>query len=467
MISASPPFNIAHRGARSLAPENTMTAFRKALEVGAHGIESDVRISADGRLILHHDFTFERTTDIARVFPKRKSQPVHTFDWREISRLNAGSWFAESDPFATIATGEVSPSEVAAFYGSAIPLLEEVLVFVREHHLFFNIEIKPQPAVGAAFDLAAHVIKQVERARLDNDSFSISSFDHQYLRRVKELRADIEVNALIGENLARPQDWGDYEFAVYNANVDLIDMLQLQKAWRHGCRVNLYTVNQLAQMQHYLEIGVGKVITDYPQLLSGQTTSAAEDFLLQSRRFQPFADRLSRDIRNDLAKAFAVSLAKNSQTPFRKVAMEYRASAPDSCYRDYIDNRLKRYSRVFNHMQTLQADTLRLALMLWDEKLFFEVHEILEPVWLQAEGNTRLFLQAMIRAAGCYIKREAGYPEPAARMAAKALPVLEANRDLLDGHTDTDRLIKALTPPLSPPPLLLTGISHPRQGNLL
>ncbi|HKJ66047.1 MAG TPA: DUF309 domain-containing protein, partial [Desulfopila sp.] len=397
MISSPPPFNIAHRGARSLAPENTMIAFRKALEVGAHGIESDVRVSADGRLILHHDLTFERTTDVARMFPQRRSQPVHTFDWLEISRLNAGSWFAESDPFATIATAEVSPSEVAAFYGSAIPLLEEALVFVREHDLFFNIEIKPQPAAVAAFDLAAQVIEQVERARLDNDRFSISSFDHQYLRRVKELRADIEVNALIGENLARPQDWGGYEFAVYNANFDLIDILQLEEAWRHGCRVNLYTVNQLAHMQHYLGIGVEKVITDYPQLLSGHAP-AADGSRLQSGRFQPFADRLSRDIRNHLSKAFALSLAEGSQTPFRKVAKEYLACTLEPCYHDYVNNRLKRYSRVFNHMQTLQADTLRLALMLWDEKLFFEVHEVLEPVWLQAEGSTKLFLQAMIRA---------------------------------------------------------------------
>ncbi len=454
MAFAIAPFNIAHRGARSLAPENTMAAFLKALEAGAHGIESDVRVSADGRLILHHDSTFERTTDVARAFPKRRAQPVHTFDWQEITRLDAGAWFGERDPFATIASGDVNTAEAAAFCGAAIPLLEEALVFVRDHDLFFNIEIKPLPKVLAGFDVAAKLIEQVEKTGLNTRLFSISSFHHPYLRRVKKLRGDIEVNALIGENLAKPQDWGDYEFAVYNANVDLIDMLQLEEAWRRGRRVNLYTVNHFAQMQHYLNLGVEKIITDYPQLLSGHF-SAGDDSHSRPRAFQPFADRLSRDIRNELSKAFVRSLAEGTPAAFSKVAEKFLAGAPDLCYRDYIDDRLERYGRILDRVRAAPADDFRLALMAWDEQLFFEVHEILEPLWLKAEGDYKLFLQAMIRAAGCYMKDEAGYPGPAARLAAKALPVLVENRHMLAEEADADRLIRALTPPLSPPPQLL------------
>jgi len=451
------PFNIAHRGARSLAPENTMPAFRKALEVGAHGIESDVRVSADGRLILHHDSTFERTTNVKVVFPQRSADLVHTFEWSEIAGLDAGSWFGERDPFSTIAGGRVSPSEVQAFCGSAVPLLGEMLLFVRDHELFFNIEIKPLPAAMAGFDVAAKVVECVEMAGLDTGRFSISSFHHPYLRRVKDMRGDIEVNALIGENLARPQDWDAYEFAVYNANVDLIDLLQLQQAWRHGCRVNLYTVNRLAQMHHYLELGVEKIITDYPQLLSDHPP-AARNHNRQSRGFQPFADRMSRNIRNELSKAFARALTEHRPTAVFKVADKLaRTSAP--CCRDYIDDRLERYRRVFDRAWATPNDDFRLSLLAWDESLFFEVHEILEPLWLQAHGDYKLFLQAMIRAAGCYMKEEAGYPAPAASLAAKALPVLRTHRDLLDRYVDSGRLLEALTPPLSPAPLLLDASS--------
>jgi hypothetical protein len=83
------------------------------------------------------------------------------------------------------------------------------------------------------------------------------------------------------------------------------------------------------------------------------------------------------------------------------------------------------------------------------------VHEVLEPVWLKAAGEEKLFYQAMIRAAGVYIKLEYGYAEPAARIAAKAIPVLERNRARLRRYTEPDHLINALRHLHTTPPLLL------------
>ena len=68
--------NIAHRGARSLAPENTLLAFEKGWEIGADGVEVDVRALEDGSLIIFHDSSLERTTDVSLRFPHRVSAPV-------------------------------------------------------------------------------------------------------------------------------------------------------------------------------------------------------------------------------------------------------------------------------------------------------------------------------------------------------------------------------------------------------
>lgn len=261
-------YNIAHRGARSLAPENTMPAFIQAWQVGAHGIETDVSVSTDEELILFHDETFSRTTNVADIYPDRRKKPLHSFTWDEIQHLDAGTWFIQTDPFGTIADGSLSEDRLDAYRQTPVPLLAELLSFVKEKDMFLNIEIKPLPQPISSFGVVEHVLSRVEEARLSAGSFSISSFHHPFLHEIARLRPDIEVNALIGGNFGKPQVWGNFEFAIYNANVKKIDIVQLEQAKKKGCGVNLYTVNRLSEMVHYLEVGVDKIITDYPQLLS-------------------------------------------------------------------------------------------------------------------------------------------------------------------------------------------------------
>jgi hypothetical protein len=171
--------------------------------------------------------------------------------------------------------------------------------------------------------------------------------------------------------------------------------------------------------------------------------------------FQPFTDRLSRDIRNDLSRSLVTVIHKHTLDPARQIADNYLQAGPALIYCNYINNRLARYQRVLDTLGEQSSNPLFIALVLWDEKLFFEVHEILEHAWLEAEGEEKLFLQAMIRAAGVYIKREAGYPDVALRIGLKALPVLEKNRHRLAPYTDPDRLIQALGDERVEAPLLL------------
>lgn len=269
MITRSPYYNIAHRGARSLAPENTMPAFIKAWQVGAHGIETDVSVSNDGMLFLFHDKTFKRTTNIQEVYPERQDDGLHTFTWAEIEKFDAGSWFIETDPFGTITQGEVTKEELNGFTPARVPTLEELLVFIKEKSLFVNIEIKPLPRLHSSFPIVEKVLALLDKHQLDTHLFSISSYYHPFLSQIQSLNPDVEVNALIGEEENGVQEWGKYEFRIYNANVDKIDVHQLEEAQKRECRVNLYTVNRLPEMQRYLTLGVEKIITDFPQLLSG------------------------------------------------------------------------------------------------------------------------------------------------------------------------------------------------------
>lgn len=88
------PFIVAHRGDSAIAPENTLPAMRAAARVHADMVEFDVQRTSDGHLIVVHDTTFARTTDIARVFPQRVADPVGSFTLAQVERLDAGSWKA-------------------------------------------------------------------------------------------------------------------------------------------------------------------------------------------------------------------------------------------------------------------------------------------------------------------------------------------------------------------------------------
>ena len=103
--------NIAHRGARSLAPENTLAAARKALEIGADLWELDVAMTSDGVPFIVHDDTLARTSNVKQLFPERQPFTNHLFSWDDVQKLDFGSWFVATDPFKQIAAGKVTQAE--------------------------------------------------------------------------------------------------------------------------------------------------------------------------------------------------------------------------------------------------------------------------------------------------------------------------------------------------------------------
>lgn len=159
--------------------------------------------------------------------------------------------------------------------------------------------------------------------------------------------------------------------------------------------------------------------------------------------FDPFRDRLSRDIRNDLSESLLLCLRTNSMDAAREVAERYLAGFLEPCHRNYIHQRLDRFGR-FLELAQGESDQLRWGFMLWDLGLYFEMHEVLEQAWRTATGTEKALLQALIRAAGVRIKRDCGFLDAARKIENRALPVLLVHKDRLLHYTDPERFFAAL-----------------------
>lgn len=260
-------YNFAHRGARSLAPENTLIAVKKAWEIGCDGIEVDVQVSADGHLVIHHDQTLMRTTNISDYFPTLADQPITTFPLEDLRILDAGSWFVDRDPFSQIKEGHVSFEEMEQMYSARIPTLEEILHFIKDKSWRINLELKKVVEPLAHFPVVEEVLKQIGHVAINPGQIILSSFHHPYLDTARRLNPDIEIQALIGGSSSGTNEWGDYQYPTYNADHGYIDRDQIIRAHEQGCTVNLYTVNDPEKMKRYIDWGVSTLITDFPQLL--------------------------------------------------------------------------------------------------------------------------------------------------------------------------------------------------------
>ena len=175
---------------------------------------------------------------------------------------------------------------------------------------------------------------------------------------------------------------------------------------------------------------------------------------MTNQLFNPFEDRQSRDIRNDLSEGLAEAVETGNSDKLNGIVEHYRRPPLADYYRNYLEDRYDCYKRALKSIDNTITDPIHRGLVLWNLGLLFEVHEILEHAWYAAEGEMKLTLQALIRAAGVYIKREYGYNDSADRIAAKALPVLEARniRHILENYFKSEELISALnTPEVLPP----------------
>jgi glycerophosphoryl diester phosphodiesterase len=234
------PQVFAHRGAKRVAPENTIPAFEAAIRLGADGIELDVQYSSDGKLVIFHDLDLEKTSNgTGRV-------TAHTFE--ELRALDAGSHF--------------SPE----FAGTPIPTLDEALETAKGK-LLVNIELKSLDITGAA--IGVDVVETVRRHDMA-DEVVISSFNPFALRRSKAEGPEIEHGLLLSNDTSGWTRWG---VTLRHSRADGVhpELLMTtpeyaQAARRRGMPVRVWTVNEEADIRRLATIGVDAIITDTPDV---------------------------------------------------------------------------------------------------------------------------------------------------------------------------------------------------------
>lgn len=235
------PLNCAHRGARAVAPENTLAAFARAAELGAEAIELDAQLTADGALVACHNFTVDATSN--------GRGRVAEMTLAELKALDFGGWFAPE------------------FAGERIPTLDEVLDLAGER-LLVNVELKTVRADGDA-RLARAAAALFARRNL-YDRAMASSFDPFVLMRMHPLDPRIELG-LIGARKypLRAASWLRPLMRVQALHPDhaLVDARYMAWARQRGYRVNVWTVNEEAGMRRMIELGVDMIMTDVPDRL--------------------------------------------------------------------------------------------------------------------------------------------------------------------------------------------------------
>lgn len=256
---------IAHRGARSLAPENTIAAAKKAFQIGADLWETDVAVTKDECLILFHDDSLERTTNAKKIFPSNNNLIFTEYTLAQIRTLDTGSRYIETDPFGEIKKGNLSKEDLLSFKAEKVPTLEEALLFTKEKPWKVNLELKKLPQRFKDFPIPQKVIAMIRKTDINTDQVIISSFNHEWLQNIHDMEPEIEIQALIGRSFTDPLDWGDFSFETYNARSILIDEGQIKTAQKKGKKINLFTVNKIEEMQKFMALGINGIITDYPQ----------------------------------------------------------------------------------------------------------------------------------------------------------------------------------------------------------
>jgi glycerophosphoryl diester phosphodiesterase len=281
-----------HRGARGLAPENTLPAFERALALGVTTLELDVAITSDGVLVIHHDSTLnpDLTRDSNGAFLDRRGPAIHSLTWAQlqtydVGRLKPGTDYAKRYP-------DQQPVD-----GTRIPRLSDLFDLVKrlgDDKVRFDIETKLTPTKPeetlAPEPFARALIAEIRKAGMAARS-QIQSFDWRTLQVVQAIAPEIPTVYLtaqqswldnIGADRPEGSSWtagiqyrehgsvpkmvkaaGGSYWSVYFGD---LDPQKLKEAQSLGLKVVVWTVNDPAVMSRMLDWGVDGLITDRPDL---------------------------------------------------------------------------------------------------------------------------------------------------------------------------------------------------------
>ncbi len=223
---------VAHRGASSLTPENTMASVLKAMEMGADQCEIDVQLTKDGEVMLLHDSLLERTAGRSGVLSD------YTLD--ELREFEVGSWFGQD------------------FRGEPIPTLREVIRAVKGKMLL-NIEIKVSKEET---DIVSKVVEIINSEGIRNKCL-VTSFGRSEVEKVKELDPRIKTGFIFGQEY--PPDVFEGNWEALSCHYSVVDADFVAKARENKKKIFVWTVDDKVEMKRLIELQVDGIITNRPQ----------------------------------------------------------------------------------------------------------------------------------------------------------------------------------------------------------
>jgi len=223
---------VAHRGASSLAPENTLASVRKAMELGADYCEIDVQLTKDGEVVLLHDSRLKRTAGTAGILSE------YTLD--ELRQFEVGSWF--------------NPE----FDGEPIPTLTEVIRTIKGKMLL-NIEIKVS---REETDIVRKVVDIIHSEGIRKKCI-VTSFGRSEVEKVKELDPRIMTGFIFSQKY--PPDVFEGNWDALSCNFRVVDADFVAKARENKKKIYVWTVDEKEEMNRLMELQVDGIITNRPQ----------------------------------------------------------------------------------------------------------------------------------------------------------------------------------------------------------
>lgn len=232
---------MGHRGASSIAPENTMAAFQLAEEHDVPWIEVDADMLGDGTVVICHDAELDRCSN--------RSGLLRDLVVTDLDHIDAGAWFDDE------------------FIGERIPTLVDLILFTNETGMNLNLEIKSGGDRAATDRLIDGIIRDINHHWQGGQQLLISSFNHLLLAEVKRRAPEISLACLFESPL--PEDWltsAQYVQAefIHPEDTGLTEQ-QVRAMVAAGYKVNVWTVNCLARANQLYNWGVTGICSDLPQ----------------------------------------------------------------------------------------------------------------------------------------------------------------------------------------------------------
>jgi len=228
----------AHRGASGYAPENTLEAFQKAIDLKADGIELDVQMTKDGQLVIIHDETVNRVSD-AKGW-------IKDYTYEEIKKLNVNKKFPEYDTVK-------------------IPSLEEVYCLMKDTELVINVEIKN----GIVFyeNIEEKILELTKKMGLQ-ERVVYSSFNHYSVMKLKKLDPTVKTGFLYGDGYLDMPEYASRHGvdALHPAFYNLQYTNFIKDCKARNIEVRPWTVNEIEDMEMLCENEINAMITNYPDI---------------------------------------------------------------------------------------------------------------------------------------------------------------------------------------------------------